>query len=142
MNMSQYKRNKNTVTWEKWENYIEPKENKEEEDEDTHYEGGSLEQGLILSRDSDQPIMITPMGSIPIPEYRPDNFNLWLGHSNFDITDDIVDLVENSEGIETLEVFTRYRMRVGIGKVFNAGDVINWVNKALAGYFRIKDAGV
>ena len=70
-------------------------------------------------------MVFLPTGVIPIPEYgKPSSiFNFWTIHSNFNITARVSHAIEETPGIETWDVFTRYRGRVAIGKVFNERDV-------------------
>jgi len=72
-------------------------------------------------------VIMTPMGIIPYTENTASNkiFNFWVGHTNFDITNSICSIIEKHYGIETLDIFTRYRFRISIGKVFNAADVMS-----------------
>ena len=79
-------------------------------------------------------LMFTPMGIIPITEYSTPSkvFNFWMAHTNFDITPKINSLIEKSEGVETLDVFTRYRLRIGIGKAFDTGKVMRQINASIA----------
>ncbi|NDB85425.1 MAG: hypothetical protein EB127_22390 [Alphaproteobacteria bacterium] len=74
--------------------------------------------------------LITPLGIIPYDDHNSIGsvFNFWMGHTNFDLTPKIVSIIENSEGVELLDVYTRYRFRVGIGQLFNAGDVMSGIN--------------
>jgi len=66
----------------------------------------------------------------------------WTGHTNFSITEDIKDIVEHTEGVETLDVFTRYRMKVGIGKIFSSATVMNTITRNLTTYMQsLKNAG-
>ncbi len=70
--------------------------------------------------------IMTPMGPIPLNEHSSPskNWNLWVGHSNFRFTDKLVKIIANVDGVETLDVFSPYRIRVGIGKLFQSGQVI------------------
>lgn len=76
-------------------------------------------------------VMATPMGIIPINEHTASSkiFNFWVGHTNFDISKKISDIIEQTPGVETLDIFTRYRFRVAIGKVFDDGQVMRSINK-------------
>lgn len=75
-------------------------------------------------------IISTPMGLIPIDSNMSSKvFNFWTGHTNFDITKKVKDIIESTEGVETLEIYTRYRFRVGVGKAFNDSDVMRTINK-------------
>lgn len=75
-------------------------------------------------------IISTPMGLIPIDSNMTNKlFNFWTGHTNFDITKKVKDTIESTEGVETLEIYTRYRFRVGVGKAFNDSYVMRRINK-------------
>ena len=123
---------KNVIIWEKWrdpflgydENYIdieaEPMpqflddtdEETEEDDED--------EPHHIIKSSKPVRVIATPMGLIPYNEYTASGkiFNFWTGHTNFNITKNVARIIETTNGIETLDIFTRYRFRIGIGKAF------------------------
>lgn len=76
-------------------------------------------------------IIYTPMGIIPYNEYTASSkiFNFWVGHTPFSITKRIAYIIENTDGVETLDIFTRYRFRIAIGKVFKETDVMQDINK-------------
>ena len=82
--------------------------------------------------------IITPMGIIPVEEYSASSkiFNFWVGHTNFNISKPIANIIENTDGIETLDIFTRYRFRVGIGKLFKAADVMSNVNHNVSSFIK------
>ena len=75
-------------------------------------------------------VIMTPMGIIPYTENTASNkiFNFWVGHTNFDITRKVSDIIEKTEGVETFDVFTRYRFRVGVGKAFSDSEVMREIN--------------
>jgi len=70
-------------------------------------------------------VMATPMGIIPVTENTASGkiFNFWIGHTNFNISKRVSDIIEETEGVETLDVFTRYRFRIAIGKIFEDSEV-------------------
>lgn len=76
-------------------------------------------------------VIATPMGIIPMNENTASGkiFNFWLGHTNFTLTKNLVNTIEHTDGVETLDVFTRYRFRVAIGKAFIDSDVMRDINK-------------
>lgn len=81
-------------------------------------------------------VIVTPFGIIP---YNQANslfsiLNLWLGHTNFTISVKIADIIEKIEGVETLDIFSRYRFRIGIGKLFISSDVMSNINKTVYEY--------
>ena len=51
------------------------------------------------------------------------NFDCWMGHTNFNITKDIRDKLNKTEGIEILKICSRYRFFVGIGRMFDFTEV-------------------
>jgi hypothetical protein len=71
-------------------------------------------------------VIATPMGIIPIDENTASGkiFNFWVGHTNFNITKLISSIIERAPGVECLDIFTRYRFRIAIGKAFNSSDVM------------------
>lgn len=118
------------VVWQKW---IDPfltntddVESKEPEEPETYKDSYQKFEDKILSNQQSQlpkfnmPMMVSPMGIIPITEHNTPSkiFCFWMGHTNFDITAKIKELIEKTPGVETLDIFTRYRFRVAIGKAF------------------------
>lgn len=78
----------------------------------------------------------TPMGIIPMEETVPSGkiFNFWIGYTNFNITKNIAYIIEQTDGVETLDIFTRYRFRIGVGKLFEDGDVMRQINSKVYEY--------
>ena len=74
-------------------------------------------------------VIASPLGLIPYNEHTASSkiFNFWLGHTNFNITNSIKDLIEKCEGVEILDIFTRYRFRIAIGKCFNDADIMKYI---------------
>lgn len=50
-------------------------------------------------------------------------FDCWMGHTNFNITSDIRDKLNKTEGVEVLKICSRYRFFLGIGRMFDFKDV-------------------
>ena len=127
-------------SWEKWNGSFEANEQKDTEEYKDGYEkreGGGLN---ILPMG---PLKISPQGMISHQEevISEDDFDLWILYVNFDITDDIVQLIERIPGVETLEVLTRYRLRIGFPKsndngiLFLVEDTKKTIEKIVLGYF-------
>lgn len=76
-------------------------------------------------------VMATPMGIIPITENTASSkiFNFWIGHTNFNITKKVAQIIEDTPGVEALDIFTRYRFRIAIGKVFVDSSVMRDINE-------------
>jgi hypothetical protein len=72
-----------------------------------------------------QDIMQTPLGLWRVNDtmnpYK--QFKLWMGHTNFTITSDVVDIIQDIPGVEVLQVMTRYRFIIGVGELFSIRDV-------------------
>jgi len=60
------------------------------------------------------PIIPTPFGLLSMTEHvkASSKFDFWMLHTNFDITEGIKGIVASIPGVESVEVFTRYRMRI------------------------------
>ena len=121
------------IVWEKW---VDPFGQALEEAKWTDYENKIDTLNDIEYIDDEdmemRPIkaIATPMGIIPYNELTAPSslFNFWVGHTNFDITKKIVDIIEKSDGVEILDIFTRYRFRIGIGKCFNDSETMKSIN--------------
>jgi hypothetical protein len=133
---------KHKIVWEKW---LDPfgtdfDETKwmDYDNEEENYEDDELVEEVLKSR-STKPVKVisTPMGIIPYNEYTASGkiFNFWVGHTNFDITQAIVDILEKFEGVEILDIFTRYRFRIGIGKCFEDKEILSNINNNIEKYF-------
>ena len=125
------------IMWEKWR---DPFGQDIDEIKETDYDNEIDEIPFIEEKDPEvdeyqdsslikkKPIRViaSPMGLIPYNEHTASGkiFNFWLGHSNFDITLDISKIIETTDGVEVLDIFTRYRFRIGIGKCFGASETM------------------
>lgn len=78
-------------------------------------------------------IIQTPMGMVPMVEYTMPSkiFNFRLCHTNFNITRSESNIIKKAIGVEILEIQSRYRFRIGIGRIFKVSEVIDTVTKAL-----------
>lgn len=135
----------NKIIWEKWadpfgENIDETKWN-HYDDEDLDEESELFDEHLDHAK-FHKPVKViaSPLGLIPYNEYTASSkiFNFWVGHTNFNITKDISNILEKCPGIELLDVFTRYRFRIGIGKCFNDSEVMSEISNQIENYFNVK----
>lgn len=129
-------KSENLVIWEKWRDPFgsddEVIQNILSEDNiDPEYD-----TDIPDSHESQHPqnirVMATPMGIIPVTEYTASGkiFNFWTGHTNFNITEKIATIIEKIDGVESLDIFTRYRFRISVGKAFDDSSVMrNITNK-------------
>ena len=146
-NLKKNKRNnvKNNIFWEFW---LDPFDNMdkfhvEEETEDDELDnlyGGKYEEigyneensiiDTSLITKKPYRIAITQVGAIPFYENTLPSkiFKFWVGHTNFNISQKVAKAIEKTEGVETLDVFTRYRFRIGVGKAFDSREVRKEIN--------------
>ena len=112
------------IAWENWKEKVDysPPENKleeaVEEDED------AIEKSLLSAMEIPR-LVQTPLGIFHYEDkLKPsEKFDCWIGYTNFDITQNISDLIECVDGVEALEVMSRYTFFLCVGKMFNFRDV-------------------
>jgi hypothetical protein len=109
-----------------------------DDDED---EEDSLDKNIKSDDNKPVKVIASPMGLIPYNEHTASSkiFNFWVGHTNFSITKDIVDIMENTDGVEILDIFTRYRFRVAIGKCFNDSETMNNISNNITVFLNSND---
>ena len=59
------------------------------------------------------------------------NYECWIGHTNFDITEAVKDKINDTLGVEILKVYSRYRFFIGIGRMFDFKDVRQIIEETL-----------
>jgi hypothetical protein len=97
--------------------------------------GGGVDGGPMRSR----PFVITPGGAVPLKIHADlvRNFDFWIGHCDFQLDAEKSNqrsheiIIKEVPGVETLDVVTRYRFRVGIGLNFDSATVRRSIEKAL-----------
>jgi len=77
--------------------------------------------------------IMTPFGILPLTEQSlaSNHFKLWVGHCNFKLLQSHYEIIENCRGVESIDILTPYRFRLGIGMMFEDREVMNDVKKAL-----------
>lgn len=121
--------NKYTIIWEKW---IDPYGI--DHGDIIDYDQYSEEEGeLNTHKIKRNHVLLTNMGMIPYNEHTDCSkiFNFWIGHTNFNISNRIANLIQDIDGVETLDIFTRYRFRVSFGKAFTDRDIMNNINTTI-----------
>lgn len=145
--------NKPLIIWEKWidpfgtdtdetlwtdynneNNLIENPD--EEDDEVNQY----LQKNIIKNTSKPVRVIASPLGLIPYNEHTASSkiFNFWIGHTNFNISQSVKDIIEKVGGVEILDIFTRYRFRIAVGKCFNDSETMKLINDEV--YAKIEDA--
>lgn len=71
------------------------------------------------------PAVICDFGILPINErtLTSKQFNLWMINTNFTITSDVADTLEETDGVESLDIVTRYKARFSVGECFSTEEV-------------------
>ena len=59
------------------------------------------------------------------------NFDCWIGHTNFNLTEQLKDQLDNIEGVEMLKIYSRYRFLVGVGRMFDFSEVRKNIEKLI-----------
>ena len=103
--------------------YIHPEEMKEQEEE------GVIEDPAETTH------ILQPMISLS-PEMAADlavasSFDCWYGHTNFNITPTMKNILDKVEGVEILKVCSRYRFFIGVGRMFEFGHVRKELEKLI-----------
>jgi hypothetical protein len=77
------------------------------------------------------PVIVGPSGVIPLRESNTPSevFRFWIGHSNFKLSNSDIDKIKDVNGVEAINVFTRHRFRVAIGKAFDEQLVMVAINR-------------
>jgi hypothetical protein len=130
------KYNTKHIVWEKWRDpFLGYDENEIDVDNVNFLDEANEEDDQNIKRMHDPVKAIaTPMGLIPYNEYTASSkiFNFWIGHTNFTISKSVEDKIENTDGVETLDIFTRYRFRIAIGKVFEDREIMRSIEERIA----------
>ena len=114
------------VYWEKWIDAFEVEEEVWEEESSEVQELLANEETLLEQEDllhkftSHIRSIITPFGVLPLTEQTKASnyFKLWVGHSNFKLTEDFYKIIGQTSGIEAVDILTPYRFRIAVGKMF------------------------
>jgi hypothetical protein len=122
----------NKIVWEKWKDPLSPEKDEwfpdgEKKKDELEPFDESYEEELVEV--SPAHLFMSNMGIIPHNPVESINkmFNFWTGHTNFSITTGMAHRMEKIEGVEVLDILTRYRFRIGVGKLFKDGNVMNQV---------------
>ena len=138
------------VYWEKWIDAFEQEDNELEEEMQEMQEMHELLTNENLIDDADEDLdlikhsvshirsIVTPFGVLPLTEQtRASNyFKLWVGHSNFKLTEDFYKIIGQQPGIEALDILTPYRFRIAVGKMFVDRDVMKDVRDKMVSHVR------
>lgn len=112
------------IVWEKWK---DPMLSNYDETEWPGYDLDENGDKIPIHTAKQQPVMHTPHGMLSVvgSAFASNAFDFWTMHTNFDITDGLAHAIELVPGVETLEITTRYRARIGFPRsgLFKSIDV-------------------
>lgn len=124
------------IIWEKWKDPFGFDDSDSSSDLDANNSDYIEEETEQYTKKIKCQLISTPLGLIPFNETisSSDIFNFWSGHTNFALTKIISSIVEDTPGVETLNIFTKYRFRISIGKAFSDSIVMREINKNVYSY--------
>lgn len=114
---------------------------REEEDEENEEDDGEYSDSYDENKHQAVPkmvgfgpsIIVTPFGPVNEDDIMNPVFDteFFLGHTNFNLSKDILEGITKVDGVEFLKVMSRYRFIVGIGVMFNSKEVLDGVEKSI-----------
>lgn len=104
-----------TIKWQRWKNPIT----------DINMEGDT-EEGKIIIRNTPFGLQPARVGMNDIAKNR-----IFIGHANFDVTEEVAEIISNVDGVESLETPTPYMFRIVVGKAFNSKKVRRIITETL-----------
>lgn len=112
------------ILWEKWKDIRVPQT--DDDDDGEAYEDKINKENL-------GPMLVGPMGIIPLNDQNlpGKNYNFWILHTNFPFDEIIFKTIDDFPGVEVFDVFTPYRARIAIGRLFDEDEVKDGLEKAL-----------
>ena len=133
--MSEPKKSEHMIVWIKWE--------ETEDENDWNKKGLSYEEQEAASYDDEEgPHMAM---AIPFPIMKPmmpvkivteKDFNFWMGHTNFPISESVLNLISICPGVEAVDILTPYRFRIATGLLFPPGEVMSGIAQTVIGYLQ------
>tara|TARA_B100001564_G_C20661251_1_gene681631 strand:- start:1832 stop:2239 length:408 start_codon:yes stop_codon:yes gene_type:complete len=126
------------IGWQKYEDLLEQQmssplmdlltskfaESSDQESDDDTYEDEPTESTIVESVLPVSQQLLEDMAMLT-------NFDCWMGHTNFDITKDIKEVLNEVRGIELMRVCSRYRFFIGVGKMFDFKAVRKDIEEAI-----------
>lgn len=119
---------KNKIGWQKYEDLIEQQlsspliemiKNKMLEDVSPP-ETSEYEENTEYEDEAQGAMSILPISNQMLEDLATlSHYDCWIGHTNFDITPDVKEVLNLTDGVEVMRVCSRYRFFIGIGKMFD-----------------------
>jgi hypothetical protein len=116
------------IKWSKWEGATSEKPNFDftPEKDVKFLDNDERESESDVSTES--PLLIlTPLGMIPCKPFS----NIWIGETNFNIGEMGASIINDIQGVDMFDVFSRYKFRIAVGGCFKFEDVKKSIEIAL-----------
>lgn len=86
------------------------------------------------------PMICGHFGVVPIHEGNIPSklFNFWRIDTNFPFTKDMQSLLDNIDGVETVDIMTPYRARIGIAQLFEEKSIMREIDQQLIKRAKLK----
>ena len=123
------------IAWERWDEDVIEQEIVEEFYGDEPSEEDEAIEDALSFLEKIPSLVTTPMGMFQLHDKMNifNQFDCWMGYTNFEITHSVKDTLEKTEGVELLHIMTRYRFFLGVGKLFDFSDVRREIEESLRG---------
>lgn len=110
-----------------WESILDPYEDLDDEIDELDPEAVEVSSTKKLDL-----FVITPAGLFRLPpNVKHDNSNSWRAFTNFNVSTDVIKIIDKIPGIESVVAQSRYSFVISIGRLFETADVMNAIHKAL-----------
>lgn len=122
---------RNKIIWQYWQNpYVDMHENEYVPEEEAKIPLPWDDQPQEIKV---RPVVVTPMGLMPVQPFQnlTTRYQFWLGHTNFDINREVATKIEQCEGVELLDILSRYCFRIASGLAFDNGSVRTNIQRLL-----------
>ena len=148
------------ITFEKWIDPLDPKS--KITDRNKYFDGQEVEFMDIMQKEKEKEkrekdedeeespelkgskVFMGPHGIIPINFHNipSKQYNFWVYHTNFNVSEKVLLLMNKIEGVEVLKLWTRYRGWIGIGRLFNEEEVFENIRKKINSIFNQKEENI
>jgi hypothetical protein len=132
------------IVWKRWEDPLVPlldgkpvkglAPDEDENDPDYHAAKDSWGRRRRERKNSyNGPCLVGPIGVVPLLESNVPSvlFNFWMGHATVRITQNVRRKIVAVDGVETIDVFSPYRFRLGVGAAFDEEEVKRGIEEAI-----------
>ena len=124
------------IAWERWDEDVIEQEIVEDfyEKHDESEDEDGVEDALTFLEKIPS-LVSTPMGMYQLHDKMNvmNQFDCWMGYTNFDITESVKRTIEDIKGVELLSIMTRYRFFLGVGKLFKFSSVRRLIESSVCG---------